>query len=156
MLCYLFCTVSRITFSLISGVTSLRDVMLLVQPSTVIRGGTAALICSRDMQGAPLYSVKWYRGNHEFYRYTPMEDPDTRVFGLPGIYVDVSREFLSCIPQCTVDAAAERMTGTLCVVDLIPVRKIYVYGQQVDVLGLAVCMCEFKCLYTHPSYRKKS
>ncbi|KAF9791644.1 hypothetical protein SFRURICE_020043 [Spodoptera frugiperda] len=65
--------------------------MLLVEPSTVIRGGTAALICSRDMQGAPLYSVKWYRGNHEFYRYTPMEDPDTRVFGLPGIYVDMNR-----------------------------------------------------------------
>ncbi|XP_021189076.1 uncharacterized protein LOC110375326 [Helicoverpa armigera] len=73
------------------GVTSLRDVMLLVQPTNVIRGGTAALICSRDMQGAPLYSVKWYRGNHEFYRYTPMEEPDTRVFGLPGIYVDMNR-----------------------------------------------------------------
>ncbi|KAJ0177976.1 hypothetical protein K1T71_006849 [Dendrolimus kikuchii] len=76
---------------LFGGVTSLRDVMLLVQPSRVIRGGTAALICSRDMQGAPLYSVKWYRGNHEFYRYTPMEEPDTRVFGLPGIYVDMNR-----------------------------------------------------------------
>ncbi|XP_038219179.1 uncharacterized protein LOC119837596 [Zerene cesonia] len=73
------------------GVTSLRDVRLLVEPSTVVRGGTAALICSRDMQGAPLYSVKWYRGNHEFYRFTPMETPSTRVFGLPGIYVDMNR-----------------------------------------------------------------
>lgn len=71
-------------------VTSLRDVQLLVEPATVVRGGVAALICSRDMQEAPLYSVKWYRGNHEFYRFTPMEEPDTRVFGLPGIYVDVS------------------------------------------------------------------
>ncbi|XP_075976328.1 uncharacterized protein LOC142976704 [Anticarsia gemmatalis] len=77
--------------TLFGGVTSLRDVVLLVEPSIVIRGGTAALICSRDMQGAPLYSVKWYRGNHEFYRYTPMEEPDTRVFGLPGIYVDMNR-----------------------------------------------------------------
>ncbi|XP_045496562.1 uncharacterized protein LOC123694960 [Colias croceus] len=73
------------------GVTSLRDVKLLVEPTTVVRGGTAALICSRDMQGAPLYSVKWYRGNHEFYRFTPMETPSTRVFGLPGIYVDMNR-----------------------------------------------------------------
>ncbi|CAG4964420.1 unnamed protein product [Colias eurytheme] len=72
-------------------VTSLRDVKLLVEPTTVVRGGTAALICSRDMQGAPLYSVKWYRGNHEFYRFTPMETPSTRVFGLPGIYVDMNR-----------------------------------------------------------------
>lgn len=76
---------------LFGGVTSLRDVMLLVQPVRVIQGGTAALICSRDMQGAPLYSVKWYRGNHEFYRYTPMESPDTRVFGLRGIYVDMNQ-----------------------------------------------------------------
>ncbi|CAH0723523.1 unnamed protein product, partial [Brenthis ino] len=73
------------------GVTSLRDVKLLVEPSTVIKGGTAALICYRDMQGAPLYSVKWYRGNHEFFRYTPLEIPDTRVFGIPGIYVDMNR-----------------------------------------------------------------
>ncbi|XP_050680125.1 uncharacterized protein LOC126976023 [Leptidea sinapis] len=73
------------------GVTSLRDVRLLVEPATVVRGGTAALICSRDMQGAPLYSVKWYRGNHEFYRFTPMEETATRVFGLPGIYVDMNR-----------------------------------------------------------------
>lgn len=77
--------------TLFGGVTSLRDVVLLVEPSVVIRGGTAALICSRDMQGAPLYSVKWYRGNHEFYRFTPMEEPSTRVFGLPGIYVDMNR-----------------------------------------------------------------
>ncbi|KOB79038.1 Uncharacterized protein OBRU01_01237, partial [Operophtera brumata] len=76
--------------AMVHRVTSLRDVVLLVQPEIIIRGGTAALICSRDMQGAPLYSVKWYRGNHEFYRYTPMEEPDTRVFGLPGIYVDVN------------------------------------------------------------------
>lgn len=79
---------------LVAGVTSLRDVRLLVQPATIIRGGTAALICSRDMQNAPLYTVKWYRGNHEFYRYTPMEDPDTRVFTIPGIYVDVSTDSL--------------------------------------------------------------
>ncbi|KAG7310122.1 hypothetical protein JYU34_004662 [Plutella xylostella] len=72
------------------GVTSLRDVRLLVDPPVVIRGGTAALICERDMQGSPLYSVKWYRGNHEFYRYTPNELPNTRVFGLPGIYVDMN------------------------------------------------------------------
>lgn len=78
------------TNCIVLGVTSLRDVVLIVEPLIVIRGGTAALICSRDMQGVQLYSVKWYRGNHEFYRYTPNEVPDTRVFGLPGIFVDVS------------------------------------------------------------------
>lgn len=88
--------VDRIIFSALfllffKGVTSLRDVKLLVEPTNIIKGGTAALICSRDMQGAPLYSVKWYRGNHEFFRYTPLEVPDTRVFGIPGIYVDMNR-----------------------------------------------------------------
>ncbi|GBP82481.1 hypothetical protein EVAR_55870_1 [Eumeta japonica] len=72
------------------GVSSLKDVHLDVYPSPVVRGGTAALMCHRDMQGAGLYSVKWYRGNHEFYRYTPLENPSTRVFGLPGIYVDIN------------------------------------------------------------------
>ncbi|XP_026493025.1 uncharacterized protein LOC113398486 [Vanessa tameamea] len=82
---------STLFLCLFQGVTSLKDVQLLVEPSTVIKGGTAALICYRDMQGAPLYSVKWYRGNHEFFRYTPLEVPETRVFGLPGIYVDMNR-----------------------------------------------------------------
>ncbi|XP_063827131.1 uncharacterized protein LOC135076639 [Ostrinia nubilalis] len=83
-------TFSSLMLMLFGGVTSLRDVKLLVHPTTVVRGGTAALICSRDMQGAPLYSVKWYRGNHEFYRYTPMDDKPTQVFGLPGITVDMN------------------------------------------------------------------
>ncbi|KAM3959940.1 uncharacterized protein ACR2FA_005960 [Aphomia sociella] len=84
-------TVSSLFMMLFGGVTSLRDVKLVVEPPTVIRGGTAALICFRDMQGAPLYTVKWYRGNHEFYRFTPLEEPNNRVFGLPGIFVDMNK-----------------------------------------------------------------
>ncbi|XP_073952119.1 uncharacterized protein isoform X2 [Choristoneura fumiferana] len=72
-------------------VSSLRDVKILVEPPIVIRNETASIICYRDMQGAPVYSVKWYRGNHEFYRYTPQETPSTKEFGLLGIYVDTNR-----------------------------------------------------------------
>ncbi|KAL1465019.1 hypothetical protein WDU94_004616 [Cyamophila willieti] len=43
------------------------------------------------MEGAPLYSVKWYRGKHEYYRYTPSDTPQSKVFPLHGISVDVSR-----------------------------------------------------------------
>ncbi|XP_063371648.1 uncharacterized protein LOC134659866 [Cydia amplana] len=71
-------------------VTSIGNVKLLIEPSIVKRNGTAVLTCYRDMQGAPLYTAKWYRGNHEFYRYTPLENPSTRVFGLPGIFVDMN------------------------------------------------------------------
>ncbi|KAJ2947631.1 hypothetical protein O0L34_g17432 [Tuta absoluta] len=76
---------------MIPCVTSLRDVRLLQEPTAIIRGGTAALICARDMQGSSLYAVQWYRGNHEFYRYTPGEEPPTRRFPIPGINVDLSR-----------------------------------------------------------------
>ncbi|XP_032784367.2 uncharacterized protein LOC116922062 isoform X1 [Daphnia magna] len=30
--------------------------------------------------GGPLYSLKWYKGSHEFYRHLPRENPPTKVF----------------------------------------------------------------------------
>jgi hypothetical protein len=73
----------------ISGVDSLENVKLVLPP--VVRvGGEATLLCLYDLEGEPLYSVKWYRGNHEFYRYTPKDSPPGRVFPFAGIIVDVS------------------------------------------------------------------
>lgn len=40
---------------------------------------------------AALYSVRWYFGTEEFYRYVPKESPPTLVFPVSGINVDVSR-----------------------------------------------------------------
>lgn len=42
------------------------------------------------MDGEELYSVKWYKDGHEFYRYIPRSMPPALVFDLPGINVDVS------------------------------------------------------------------
>lgn len=39
---------------------------------------------------AALYSVRWYFGAEEFYRYVPKESPPTLVFPVSGINVDVS------------------------------------------------------------------
>lgn len=39
---------------------------------------------------ATLYSVRWYFGAEEFYRYVPKETPPTLVFPVSGINVDVS------------------------------------------------------------------
>lgn len=73
----------------VSGVDSLQDVKLVFPP--VVRvGGEATLLCLYDLQGEPLYSVKWYRGNHEFYRYMPKDSPPGRFFPFEGISVDVS------------------------------------------------------------------
>ncbi|KAF4523827.1 hypothetical protein B566_EDAN008062 [Ephemera danica] len=42
------------------------------------------------MEGAKIYSLKWYRGRHEFYRYLPQESPPlNRIFPFPGISVDM-------------------------------------------------------------------
>ncbi|KAH8271319.1 hypothetical protein KR018_006595 [Drosophila ironensis] len=70
------------------GQAALRDVNLLVQPPAVRRGQTVALRCDYHLDGAPLYSIKFYRGQMEFYRYTPAEYPHTKVFQYPGIRVD--------------------------------------------------------------------
>lgn len=51
---------------------------------------TVTLQCKYDLEGDDLYTVKWYKGTKEFYRYIPKELPSTQVFPLPGIDVDVS------------------------------------------------------------------
>ncbi|CAH0382197.1 unnamed protein product [Bemisia tabaci] len=67
----------------------LRDVNLQINPSIVQRGHEATLFCQYELEdGAPLYSVKWYRGRHEFYRYSPTEKPSTKIFPYEGINVD--------------------------------------------------------------------
>jgi hypothetical protein len=59
----------------------------------VQKGNHASLLCQYDLEDAPLYSVKWYRGNFEFYRFSPGEKPATKIFAYPGIHVDVSSGF---------------------------------------------------------------
>lgn len=73
--------------------------MRLSVPRAVRVGHSVTLGCDYDLEDAPLYSVKWYRGTNEFYRYVPKEEPPTRVFPLPGLHVDVS--------VCVYDAAID-------------------------------------------------
>jgi hypothetical protein len=74
-------------------VGGLRDVNMTV-PLAVSPGDTVTLHCSYDLEGDPLYTVKWYKGRQEFFRYVPKELPHTRVFPLPGVNVDVSTNIL--------------------------------------------------------------
>lgn len=78
------------------GAGGLREVDLQVPPA-VLNGTSATLLCSYDLEGDPLYTVKWYKGREEFFRYVPKEHPHTRVFALPGVFVDVSK----CVLQQT-------------------------------------------------------
>lgn len=70
-------------------IQGLRDVKVTV-PGAVRRGENAVLICLYDMEGDSLYSVKWYKGRREFYRFTPKENPAMKTFPIPGINVVVS------------------------------------------------------------------
>lgn len=63
-------------------------------PNHTVRNSTARLECHYDMDGEDLYSVKWYKDGHEFYRYVPRNMPPALVFPLPGVNVDVSLKML--------------------------------------------------------------
>lgn len=59
-------------------------------PAAVKRGENVNLICQYDLEGDTLYSMKWYKGKREFFRFTPKENPSLQIFPVPGIYVEVS------------------------------------------------------------------
>ncbi|XP_067009682.1 uncharacterized protein [Anabrus simplex] len=69
------------------GCLGLRDVRVSVPPA-IMRGETAILFCHFDLEGDTLYSVKWYKGRREFYRYTPKEEPAMKIFPIQGLNVD--------------------------------------------------------------------
>lgn len=59
-------------------------------PSAVKRGENAILQCRYDLEGDSLYSVKWYKGGREFFRFTPKENPPVRTFTALGVQINVS------------------------------------------------------------------
>ncbi|KAJ8917981.1 hypothetical protein NQ315_011434, partial [Exocentrus adspersus] len=69
---------------------ALKDVSVTIPPAVRIMD-KVTLQCKYDLEGEPLYTVKWYKGSKEFYRYIPKELPNTQVFPLPGIDVDLSK-----------------------------------------------------------------
>ncbi|XP_050515487.1 uncharacterized protein LOC126890525 [Diabrotica virgifera virgifera] len=74
---------------LFGDVISVKNVLLTIEPRVVQKGTSSTLRCSFDLQDESLYSVKWYRGRHEFYRFTPSEQPNSKkIFKFKGINVD--------------------------------------------------------------------
>jgi len=73
-------------------------------PPHAIRGQDVKLECLYDMEGDKLYSIKWYRNGHEFYRYIPTDRPSTAIFDGNGIKVDVSNPLYGMI-ECQYDTS---------------------------------------------------
>ncbi|CAB0002205.1 unnamed protein product [Nesidiocoris tenuis] len=70
-------------------VKSLRLIGMKIEEHTV-RGNSTILECRYDLQGEVLYSVKWYKDGHEFYRYVPRDHPPAQLFPLPGVHVNLT------------------------------------------------------------------
>uniref|UniRef100_A0A1B6D272 Ig-like domain-containing protein n=1 Tax=Clastoptera arizonana TaxID=38151 RepID=A0A1B6D272_9HEMI len=97
------------------------DVRIIIPPK-VRAGSTVTLLCLFDMGGIPLYTVKWYRGNYEFYRYVPKERHPATAFPFHGLDIDMSGsnahsvtlkdvpKFLSGQFTCEVSADAPTFT----------------------------------------------
>ena len=85
-------TICNLALFFISGTLSL-TLNTIDVPAHRVVGDKATLICQFDMEGDTLYSVKWYKNDHEFYRWVPNDRPKLQVFKTEGIQVDVSIYF---------------------------------------------------------------
>ncbi|OXU24700.1 hypothetical protein TSAR_002544 [Trichomalopsis sarcophagae] len=88
---------------LITGASCLKNVRLEVIPELVEHGHEAILRCSYELEDAPLYSLKWYRGTYEFYRYSPNEKPATKIFNFTWIEVNPNNSNESQVTIQNVD-----------------------------------------------------
>ncbi|XP_036324319.1 uncharacterized protein LOC118737719 [Rhagoletis pomonella] len=85
----------------------LKDLKIFV-PEAVIMGNAATLSCQYDLEQAALYSVRWYFGTEEFYRYVPKESPPTLVFPVSGINVDLANSDATSV---TLKGVNRELTG---------------------------------------------
>ena len=80
-----------IIISLIFLFTSTNCLLLrnVTVPPFRLGGGSAVLGCDFDPQGEQVYSVKWYKGGQEIFRFLPSR-PDNlmTVYSRPGVIID--------------------------------------------------------------------
>lgn len=63
----------------------------VIVPTEAEVGKSINLKCEWSLsKGDALYSVKWYKDDHEFFRYVPDQHPKIQTFPLNGVYLDVS------------------------------------------------------------------
>ena len=59
-------------------------------PLYLVVGENAPFQCHFDMEGEQLYSLKWWKDEHQFFQYIPRNEPKMVVFQVAGVHVDVS------------------------------------------------------------------
>lgn len=90
-------------------------------PEAIRAGESLRLSCDYDLEGVPLYSIKWYFGDQEFYRFVPKESPPTRVFPLSGdTSVDVSIiRFYKILKSETSSEFVPNFSSLVCISNII-------------------------------------
>ncbi|XP_050091940.1 uncharacterized protein LOC126575340 [Anopheles aquasalis] len=77
-------------------------------PVAVPLGTSVTLVCECDLSDEDLYSVKWYKGKREFFRYTSKEIPSIKIFPKAGISVNVN---LSNASHLVLDGIEPQSSG---------------------------------------------
>ncbi|KAK8380486.1 hypothetical protein O3P69_016821 [Scylla paramamosain] len=76
-------------FILFGSVAAVLELLTVKVPAYAIRGGSAKLYCSYKLDDdASLYSLKWYKDDHQFYQYIPGNIISKNTFFLPGVDVN--------------------------------------------------------------------
>ncbi|KAF2368891.1 Immunoglobulin V-set domain [Trinorchestia longiramus] len=75
-------------------------------PAYKIRGEDAELQCHYMLQDATLYSLKWYKGDSQFYQYIPANRETKTTFEVPGLQVDISKSSVGKVKLVALQLAA--------------------------------------------------
>ncbi|KAL3275556.1 hypothetical protein HHI36_020312, partial [Cryptolaemus montrouzieri] len=51
-------------------------------------GETAIVYRDYDVEGNPLYAVKWYKELEDFYRFVPKATPQANSYDVEGVHVE--------------------------------------------------------------------
>ena len=60
-------------------------------PPFGLGGQSVDLGCEYDTQGEQVYSVKWYKGGLEIFRFIPSNNPPMAVFSRTGVSINTER-----------------------------------------------------------------
>lgn len=76
-------------------------------PQTVEVGGAAELDCEWEQEGDTMYSIKWYQGSNEFYRYTPSTQHQVQIFDPTTLDVDRDKSWGGSVRVANITLQAE-------------------------------------------------
>ncbi|XP_055906579.1 uncharacterized protein LOC129941848 [Eupeodes corollae] len=80
-------------------------------PEIVDFRDNVTLSCSYDMSGHTLNSVKWYKDENEFFRYSPMMSPVYMKFPVVGIVVSENKNFCNEF-SCQIELNLQGQTSS--------------------------------------------